>query len=149
MFLDEISLASLETAVTLHMDALRIRTTHKLDRTASFGGLASALYSRFYRTGQIEDLDKAISLYRESVGNALQPDRLGWLHGLCAALLTRFGKIGQFEDLRDAVAWYIGSSIPVKEIACDEWQADHSVSENKGYDDIYSKHLKSPPRSLS
>jgi hypothetical protein len=106
IFLEETNISSLNTAVALHRHALIIQTSRSLDRSASFAGLASALYSRFYQTGQTEDLDEAISSYRDSVTNTSHPDRLGWLHGLCTALLTRFGETGQFKDLRDAVAFF-------------------------------------------
>jgi hypothetical protein len=127
VFLEEPDISKINTAVTFLRDSLRIKTQHNLEPSASLGGLASALYARFYRAGQIEDLHEAILLYQESITNTLHPDQLGWIHNLCAALLTRFGKTGQFQDLRDAAALYSGSLSPSPEAAKSP-EREHSVS---------------------
>jgi hypothetical protein len=102
------SISSLDTAITLHRDALHIRTLPHASRPASLSSLASALYSRFYRTGQLQDLDEAVSIYRESLTSSSHPGQLAWLHSLSAALLVRFGKTGQLLDLQDAISLYSG-----------------------------------------
>ena len=95
------SISSLDTAISLHRDALRIRTP---PRPASLAGLASALHSRFYRTGHVQDLDEAVSLCQEAIANPSHPERSTWLNNLSAVLLTRFGTTGQLFDLRDAIS---------------------------------------------
>ena len=100
------SISSLDTAISLHRDALRIQTPPHVSRPASLAGLASALHSRFYRTGHVQDLDEAVSLCQEAIANPSHPERSTWLNNLSAVLLTRFGTTGQLFDLRDAISLY-------------------------------------------
>jgi hypothetical protein len=99
-FYQAVPLASLETAVSLHRDALRLRVEPQVERPVSQNGLALALIARFYRTGHIVDLDEAISLLREALVLVPDPDlnRVGIRNNLSAALLTRFGRNGDFLD---------------------------------------------------
>jgi hypothetical protein len=61
---------------------------------------------RFGQTGQLVDLDEAITLDHEAVKltPALHPDQSGSLNNLASTLSTRFGQTGKISDLNDAVA---------------------------------------------
>jgi hypothetical protein len=100
------SISSLDTAISLHRDALRIRTPRHVSRPASLAGLASTLHSRFYRTGHVQDLDEAISLCQEAIANPSHSKRTTWLNNLSAVHLTRFETTGHLFDLRDAISLY-------------------------------------------
>ncbi len=67
--------------------------------------LGNALQARFERTGQLADLDEAITLFRDAVAATPvgHPERPGRLSNLGAALRTRFGRTGQLADLDQAI----------------------------------------------
>jgi hypothetical protein len=107
-------LASLETAISLHRDALRLCAVPHIERSVSLNGLALGLTARFYRTGHIVDLDDAISTFQEALNSvpASDRDRGGIRRDLSAALLTRFGKTSEFPDLEYAVSLHNESPNP-------------------------------------
>jgi hypothetical protein len=100
-------ISSLNTAISIHRDALRLRGGAHIQRSASLNGLALALHARYYRRGQPQDQDEAISLLQESLvlHSESHSNRLALLSNLSAALLTRFGRTGQLADIRDVVSF--------------------------------------------
>jgi hypothetical protein len=105
----EAGISSLDKAIFLHQNALRLRAAPHGQRSASLRGLGLAFAARFHRTGQFQDLDEAVSLLWQAF--ALLPrshaDRLASLHDLVSMLLTRFGKMKDIQDLHDAVWQYV------------------------------------------
>ena len=77
-------------------------------RSGYLSGLGGALRARFGRTGQLADLDQAITLFREVVAGtpAGQPARPARLSNLGAALQARFGRTGQLAELDQAITLY-------------------------------------------
>ena len=67
--------------------------------------LGTALLARFERTGQLADLDQALTVSREAVDAtpAGHPDRPRHLSNLGTALLARFERTGQQADLDQAI----------------------------------------------
>jgi hypothetical protein len=107
-FYREAQISSLDTAIFLHQNALRLRAAPHVQRSASLRGLGLALAARSRRTGQIQDLHEAISLLGQALALLFKPDsdRLGLTHDLIATLLTRFGKMEDILDLRNAMSLY-------------------------------------------
>jgi hypothetical protein len=105
----EAEISSLDKAIFLHQNALRLRAAPHGQRSASLRGLSLAFAARFHRTGQLQDLDEAVSLLWQAFALLPRPhaDRLALLHDLIAVLLTRFGKIQDIQDLHDAVSQYV------------------------------------------
>jgi hypothetical protein len=108
-FYCEAQISSLDTAISLHQNALHLRAAPHLQRSASLRSLGLAFAARFHRTGQLQDLHETISLLRQALAHLpiQHSDRLVLLHGLVAALLTRFGKMKDIVDLRDARLLYV------------------------------------------
>jgi hypothetical protein len=72
----------------------------------SLNSLAAVLDTQFGQTSQHEDLDEAVSLYREALG-LLPPSHPSWsglLNNLANSLNSRFGQSGQHEDLDKAIS---------------------------------------------
>lgn len=99
-------ISSLDTAVSLHREALILRTKPHIERSQSLSSLAIALSLRFYQTSLLEDLDEAISLGHEALvlwPSESHTDRTRFLSSLSATLLIRFGSTAQLADMDDAV----------------------------------------------
>ncbi|ETW80194.1 hypothetical protein HETIRDRAFT_428431 [Heterobasidion irregulare TC 32-1] len=96
---------SLMICLVPHPNRSALLTPHP-DRSASLNNLGNAVRKRFEKTGQVEDLEQAISLHRDSLAlcPAPHPYRLAYMNNLACALLTRFDQIGQAEDLEDAIS---------------------------------------------
>ncbi|KIM73862.1 hypothetical protein PILCRDRAFT_80603 [Piloderma croceum F 1598] len=79
-----------------------------LTTSSSLSNLASALRLRFEHSGQCDDLDRAISLYRDLLEllPATRPDRSSDLNNLAAALNIRFNQLGLREDLDEAISFH-------------------------------------------
>jgi hypothetical protein len=60
------------------------------------------LLREYERTGQVDHLERAISLFRQEVLEH-RPDRANDLHSLGLALLRRFERFGQRADLQEAI----------------------------------------------
>jgi hypothetical protein len=71
-------------------------------RLASPYDTGIALLREYERTGETDQLERAISLLRQEVLEP-QPDRADGLHGLGMALLRRFERFGQPADLHEAI----------------------------------------------
>ena len=107
-FLRSTQISSLDTAVSLHRDALVLRPENHLKRSASLNCLASALVARFHHAQELRDLDEGILLHHEA--RILMPEspiRPELLDYLSMALLTRFCKTHQIKDLRDAFQYQV------------------------------------------
>lgn len=107
-------ISSLDTAVSLHREALDLQGGSHADRPFFLGGLAKSLVMRFYRTNQLHDLDEAILLYHEAIpiSYALAHSERLCLHSnLTAALLARFQKTTQPPDLCDTISMHTQASI--------------------------------------
>jgi hypothetical protein len=61
-----------------------------------------ALLREYERTGQVDHLERAISLFRQGVLEQ-QPDPAGGLYSLGVALLRRFERFGEPADLHEAI----------------------------------------------
>ena len=72
----------------------------------SLSNLASALGTRFSRTGELADLDEAVRLLREALILRPAPHsmRSHSLNNLATALDTRFTQTGQIDDLDEAIS---------------------------------------------
>jgi hypothetical protein len=105
----EAEISSLDTAIFLHQNALRLRAAPHGQRSASLRGLGLAFAARFHQTCQFQDLHEAISLLRQAFALSPTPhaDQLVLLHDLVGVLLTRFRKMKDIQDLHDAVGQYI------------------------------------------
>ena len=68
--------------------------------------LASSLDTKFRYTGQLEDLDEAISLYREALElkPIPHPERWTFLNNLGNSLPRRFDQTGHFVDIEEAIS---------------------------------------------
>ncbi|THH13179.1 hypothetical protein EW146_g7014 [Bondarzewia mesenterica] len=68
--------------------------------------LANALQTRFKQTGQLGDLEEAISFHRQALEllPAPHPNRLMSLNNLASALSTQFEQTGQLGDLEEAIS---------------------------------------------
>lgn len=97
------NMSTLEIAISLYRDALNRRPVPSIERFSILAQLAFALYSRFYRSEQPQDLDEATALYREALTNQSHSNRSELLRILSAVLLTRFGTVGQITDLKEAL----------------------------------------------
>ena len=71
------------------------------DRHISLIHLGHELWARFQRTGLMNDLEEAISIYREllSLYPTFHPDRFPSLNNLAVVLQTRFEHYGGITDL--------------------------------------------------
>ena len=76
------------------------------DRADDLSNLGTALQTRFERTGDLADLDEAITSGGQAVAAtpADHPDRAGYLSNLGIALRTRFERTGDLADLDEAIA---------------------------------------------
>jgi hypothetical protein len=97
-------ISNLRIVIALHKAALHLRTQAHVEWSASLSGLALALQSRFFRTGELEDLDDSISLYSEALTTLPHLLQSVVRNNLRAALLIRFRKTGQNSDLNNAVS---------------------------------------------
>ncbi|MCK9878651.1 tetratricopeptide repeat protein, partial [Frankia sp. Ag45/Mut15] len=78
---------------------------HHPDRARRLSNLGAALQARFAWTGQLTNLDEAISVGRAAVAVTPpdHPDRAGYLSNLGAALQARFAWTGQLTNLDEAI----------------------------------------------
>jgi tetratricopeptide (TPR) repeat protein len=80
-------------------------------RLGSLNDAGGAYLRRYWRTGNIADLDKALALWRQTV-NATPPDspyRPMFLNNLGEGLRARYERTGRLEDLEEAIKVYSGS----------------------------------------
>jgi hypothetical protein len=103
-FLRSAKISSLDTAVSLHRNALVLRPKNHLKRSASQNSLALALVARFHHAQELRDIDEGILLYHEAP--ILMPESTNRPE-LSMALLTRFCKTHQIIDLRDAFEYQV------------------------------------------
>jgi len=70
--------------------------------------LGTGLRARFGRTGQLQDLEEAIGVYRRAVALTPEgsPDLPMYLNNLGTGLRARFGRTGQLQDLEEAIGVY-------------------------------------------
>src|ERR1700683_1275744 len=94
--------AALETAISLLREACANLPANHLDQLRGSMTLGNALMLRFCESGQREDANEAISLYRDLP----HPDRLNSLHNLAHALSACFNFSGRREDLDQTILWY-------------------------------------------
>jgi hypothetical protein len=91
----------LEGVVSLDRQALELgpeQTSHLYNRK---GGSST----EYQPSGQYEDLDVAISFYRDAL-DLPHPERSAFLYSLAYAFRTRFERSGQHEDLERAISFY-------------------------------------------
>jgi hypothetical protein len=117
-FLRSAQMSSLDTAVSLHRDALVLRPENHFKWSASLNGLALALVARFHHTQELRDIDEGILLYHEA--RILMPESPNRPE-LSMALLTRFCKTHQIIDLRDAFEYLVCLHAVNQEICLTEY----------------------------
>ncbi|KDR74898.1 hypothetical protein GALMADRAFT_566661 [Galerina marginata CBS 339.88] len=96
----------LDEAISMHREALLLRTAPHPDRSTSLNNLANTLQNRFKQQGATNDLDEAISLHRETLllCPAPHPDHSSSLNNLANSLQTRFEQWGTANDLDEAIS---------------------------------------------
>ncbi|HHS97393.1 MAG TPA: tetratricopeptide repeat protein, partial [Chloroflexi bacterium] len=74
-------------------------------RLAAWNDAGGAYLRRYWRQGQIADLDRALSLWQEAVRRTPpdSPDLPGYLNNLGNGLRARYGRTGRLEDLEEAI----------------------------------------------
>ncbi|MCK9878652.1 CHAT domain-containing protein, partial [Frankia sp. Ag45/Mut15] len=98
-------------------------------RAGYLSNLGAALQARFARTGQLTNLDEAISVGRAAVDVTPpdHPDRAGYLSNLGAALQARFARTGQLTNLELAIEAHrtgvgvMGASPRTRAVAARGW----------------------------
>ncbi|KAH8105735.1 CHAT domain-containing protein [Phellopilus nigrolimitatus] len=96
--MDDVEIAKLR-------DALDLCPPGHPDHSVSLRNLGNGLFTRFERTGRMEDLEESIVLHR----NALElrpsghPHRSSSLNNLAGAVQTRFKQSGRMEDLEETI----------------------------------------------
>ncbi|THH13180.1 hypothetical protein EW146_g7015 [Bondarzewia mesenterica] len=87
--------------------ALDLHPAPHPDRSTSLNNLASALRIQFGQTGQLGDLEEAISFHRQALDlrSAQHPDRSMSLNNLATALQTWFEQTGRLDDLEEAISF--------------------------------------------
>jgi tetratricopeptide (TPR) repeat protein len=74
-------------------------------RLGSLNDAGGAYLRRYWRTGNIADLDKALALWRQALDATppSSPDRPGYLNNLGNGLRARYERTGRLEDLEEAI----------------------------------------------
>ncbi|KZP06031.1 hypothetical protein FIBSPDRAFT_842501 [Athelia psychrophila] len=93
-----------------HSNTLDLRPPGDPDRSMSLNNLATALQTRFKNTGQMVDLEEAVTRHRHALDlyPPGHPDRSMYLNNLAHALHTRFENTGQMVDLEEAITHHRG-----------------------------------------
>jgi tetratricopeptide (TPR) repeat protein len=97
----------LDEAIAAHQEVLKLLPESNSPRSTALNNFALTLREQFKDSGQLEELDKIISLLREAVG--LLPvfhryhNRPKLLNNLASSLNERFSKSGQRQDMVDAI----------------------------------------------
>ena len=97
------SLLDLAKAVTRHHDIYPFTGTNGGEKVSQLLLLAANYFQWFKHTGQITDLEMAISLFRECRALQPPPHLLPTSYNLAMALLKRFQQSGKHEDLDEAI----------------------------------------------
>lgn len=92
----------LNRAIILGRDAVRFTPPDHRHRPNVLTNLANSLHVRFDRHGDLDDLDQAIAIGRESV-SAARENRHVQLTNLGSVLTKRFERTGNLADLEEAV----------------------------------------------
>ncbi|THH12051.1 hypothetical protein EW146_g7828, partial [Bondarzewia mesenterica] len=109
------SMMNLDRSILLHREALRLRPYPHPHRRESLIKLADALEERSNRTISIQDLDEAVTLYREALRSqrllpalyTFSPGHPGTVTNNLALLLgRRFEQTGWIDDLEEAVSFH-------------------------------------------
>ncbi|KAF8501295.1 CHAT domain-containing protein, partial [Gautieria morchelliformis] len=87
-------------------EALELRLAPYPRRSDSLCNIAGALQTRFDQSGRHEDLEEAISLYREGLEllPASHPDRSTFLNNMANALRTLFERSGRHTDMEEVIS---------------------------------------------
>jgi hypothetical protein len=96
---------SLNDALNLERDALRLRPGGHLDRALSCENLAKSLRARFDQTGDVLLLEEALELEIEALHLRPEghPDRARSCQSLAASLWNRFDQTGDMSFLDEAL----------------------------------------------
>jgi len=104
-------LAALNEAIAAYERILNHPAFSQADerfRLGVWNDAGGAYLRRYWRTGNIADLDKALALWRQALEATPpgSPDRPGFLNNLGIGLSDRYERTGRLEDLEEAIRVY-------------------------------------------